>query len=94
MQHAPGFLCLVRDAKTRIRECAIADVKAKLDRGVRKDDTLPAPADPPRGAALKLAGKAVDVPGGGLRRRDRLPRARVLHVETTPSGGRCVVSGP
>jgi len=32
MQHSPGFLRLVHDAKTRIRECTTRDVKAKLDR--------------------------------------------------------------
>src|SRR5262245_61527453 len=35
VEHSPGFLRLVDDAKTRIRECAIADVKAKLDRNQR-----------------------------------------------------------
>jgi rhodanese-related sulfurtransferase len=45
MQHSPGFLALVADAKRRIKECSIADVKARLDRGerfhfvdVREDD--------------------------------------------------------
>ena len=32
-KHSPGFLKIVDDAKTRIKECTIADVKAKLDRG-------------------------------------------------------------
>jgi rhodanese-related sulfurtransferase len=32
MTHAPGFLALVTDAKTRIRECTVDDVKAMLDR--------------------------------------------------------------
>lgn len=32
-QHAPGFLTIVNDAKSRIRECTVDDVKAKLDRG-------------------------------------------------------------
>jgi rhodanese-related sulfurtransferase len=32
-QHSPAFLKLVQDAKTRIKECAVADVKARLDRG-------------------------------------------------------------
>lgn len=32
-QHAPGFLKIVEDAKKRIRETTIEDVKAKLDRG-------------------------------------------------------------
>jgi len=33
MQHAPGFLRLVNDARSRVRECTVADVKAMLDRG-------------------------------------------------------------
>lgn len=33
MKHAPEFLKLVDDAKTRIREVTIADVKRKLDVG-------------------------------------------------------------
>jgi rhodanese-related sulfurtransferase len=32
-QHPPRFLKIVDDAKKRIREVTIADVKAKLDRG-------------------------------------------------------------
>lgn len=32
-QHSPRFLKIVEDAKKRIREVTIADVKAKLDRG-------------------------------------------------------------
>ena len=32
-QHAPGFLKLVQDAKTRVKELTVDDVKAKLDRG-------------------------------------------------------------
>lgn len=35
MEHSPGFLRLVADAKTRIRECSIHDVKVKLDRNER-----------------------------------------------------------
>jgi rhodanese-related sulfurtransferase len=31
-QHSPGFLKIVEDAKKRIREVTIDDVKAKLDR--------------------------------------------------------------
>ena len=45
MKHSPGFLALVNDAKTRVQECDIADVKARLDHGeafhfidVREDD--------------------------------------------------------
>ena len=33
MEHSPGFLALVAEAKRRVRECSIADVKARLDRG-------------------------------------------------------------
>ena len=29
----PGFLKLVQDAKSRVRECTVDDVKARLDRG-------------------------------------------------------------
>lgn len=35
MDHSPGFLKIVDDAKTRIQEISIAEVKAKL---ARKDD--------------------------------------------------------
>jgi rhodanese-related sulfurtransferase len=34
-QHAPGFLKIVEDAKSRIRELTVDQVKAKLDRGDR-----------------------------------------------------------
>ena len=33
--HAPGFLKLVQDAKARVKELSIEQVKAKLDRGER-----------------------------------------------------------
>jgi rhodanese-related sulfurtransferase len=33
MKHAPGFLKIVNDAKTRIREVTVDDVKRMLDRG-------------------------------------------------------------
>jgi len=33
MKHNPGFLKLVEQVKQRIKECSIAEVKAKLDRG-------------------------------------------------------------
>ena len=33
MKHSPGFLRLVEDAKRRIREVSVMDVKAMLDRG-------------------------------------------------------------
>jgi rhodanese-related sulfurtransferase len=33
VQHAPGFLKLVQDAKTRVMECTVADVKRRLDAG-------------------------------------------------------------
>lgn len=32
-QHAPGFLKLVSTAKSRIKECTVADVKQRLDAG-------------------------------------------------------------
>jgi rhodanese-related sulfurtransferase len=32
-QHSPAFLQLVADAKQRVRECTVDDVKARLDRG-------------------------------------------------------------
>jgi rhodanese-related sulfurtransferase len=35
MQHNPGFLALVDDARRRIRACTIADVRTRLDRGDR-----------------------------------------------------------
>jgi rhodanese-related sulfurtransferase len=45
MKHSPGFLVLVAGAKEHIKECGIADVRARLDRGepfhfidVREDD--------------------------------------------------------
>ena len=45
MQHAPGFLKLVNEAKKRIKELSIVEVAAKLQRGekflfvdVREDD--------------------------------------------------------
>jgi rhodanese-related sulfurtransferase len=33
MKHSPGFLTIVNDAKTRVRECGVDDVKALLDDG-------------------------------------------------------------
>jgi rhodanese-related sulfurtransferase len=33
MTHGPGFLRLVEQAKRHIKECTVAQVKAKLDRG-------------------------------------------------------------
>jgi rhodanese-related sulfurtransferase len=35
MKHSPGFLALVADARKRVAECGIADVRARLDRGER-----------------------------------------------------------
>jgi rhodanese-related sulfurtransferase len=32
MKHNPGFLKLVEEAKKKIKECTVADVKTKLDR--------------------------------------------------------------
>jgi rhodanese-related sulfurtransferase len=34
MQHSNRFLALVREAKTRIRETTVQEVKARLDRGL------------------------------------------------------------
>jgi rhodanese-related sulfurtransferase len=34
-QHSPRFLEIVRDAKTRVRETSVDEVKARLDRGER-----------------------------------------------------------
>src|SRR5947209_3733142 len=32
-QHAPAFLKMVQDAKTRVKECTVADVTGRLNRG-------------------------------------------------------------
>lgn len=32
-QHAPGFLKLVTEAKSRVRECTVADVRARREAG-------------------------------------------------------------
>jgi rhodanese-related sulfurtransferase len=32
-KHSPGFLKIVDDAKSRVKECTVGDVKNKLDRG-------------------------------------------------------------
>ncbi len=32
-QHAPRFLDIVNDAKSRVDECTVDDVKARLDAG-------------------------------------------------------------
>src|SRR5687768_11055123 len=32
-QHSPGFLKVVNDAKTRVKETTVDEVKARLDRG-------------------------------------------------------------
>jgi rhodanese-related sulfurtransferase len=34
-QHAPGFLRIVQDARTRVKECTVEDVKRRLDAGER-----------------------------------------------------------
>ena len=34
-QHSPGFLKLVQDARSRVREVTVDDIKARLDRGDR-----------------------------------------------------------
>lgn len=33
MKHTPGFLALVTDAKSRVKECTVDDVKSRLDKG-------------------------------------------------------------
>jgi len=33
MEHAPGFLAIVNDAKKRVKECTVDDVKKRVDRG-------------------------------------------------------------
>jgi len=33
MQHAPGFLKIVNDAKTRVKETTVDEIKRRLDRG-------------------------------------------------------------
>lgn len=33
MKHNPGFLALVEGVRKNVRECTVADVKARLDRG-------------------------------------------------------------
>ena len=33
MQHSPGFLAIVNDAKKRVKECTVEDVKKRVDRG-------------------------------------------------------------
>ena len=35
MKHNPGFLKLVEEVKKHVKECTVAEVKAKLDRGER-----------------------------------------------------------
>jgi rhodanese-related sulfurtransferase len=35
MKHSPGFLALVEEVKPRIRECGIAEVRARLEAGER-----------------------------------------------------------
>jgi len=35
MKHNPGFVTLVEEARRRIRECTVGDVKMKLGRGER-----------------------------------------------------------
>ena len=45
MKHNPGFVKVVDEARARVRECTVSDVKARLERGeqfhfvdVREDD--------------------------------------------------------
>jgi rhodanese-related sulfurtransferase len=62
MVHNPGFLRLVEEAKRRIRECSIADVKAKMDRGetlhfidIREDHEF----DKDRAAGARHVGRGI-----------------------------------
>ena len=32
-QHSPGFLAIVMETKSRVRECTVEEVKARIDRG-------------------------------------------------------------
>jgi len=32
-QHSTGFLAIVTDAKTRVKECQVPDVKQRIDKG-------------------------------------------------------------
>jgi rhodanese-related sulfurtransferase len=32
-QHSPGFLAIVTDAKSRVRQCTVQDVRTRLERG-------------------------------------------------------------
>ena len=34
-KHSPGFLKIAQDAKSRVRECTVEDVRKRLDRGER-----------------------------------------------------------
>ena len=62
MKHNPGFLALVDEVRKNVRECTIADVKARLDRGeafhfvdVREDDEFAAD----RAAGARHIGRGV-----------------------------------
>lgn len=33
MKHSPGFLAIVKDAKSRVRECSVADVAQRIEAG-------------------------------------------------------------
>src|SRR6185369_9275216 len=35
MKHSPGFLALVTEARKKVRECSVAEVKARLESGER-----------------------------------------------------------
>jgi rhodanese-related sulfurtransferase len=66
MKHSPGFLALVEEVKPRIRECGVAEVRARLEAGerftlvdVREDDEFA--VDHARGARHL---------GRGVRERD------------------------
>ena len=42
-QHSPRFLAIVNDAKSRVRECTVADVKRRVTPSRRRTSGIPAP---------------------------------------------------
>ena len=62
MKHAPGFLKLVNEARANVKECTVADVKVRMDRG---DRFHPHPAGgPSRLAESEYVPRGVDAPRG------------------------------